>query len=59
MAVPKKKTSKAKGRKRRAHYKANAAALVNCENCGDKKRPHYVCPHCGFYRGKKIIATTE
>ncbi len=59
MAVPKKKTSKSKARKRRAHYKAKAPQLVACQNCGEKKRPHYACPHCGFYRGKKVVGVSE
>ncbi|MBC8526175.1 MAG: 50S ribosomal protein L32, partial [Candidatus Cloacimonetes bacterium] len=30
-----------------------------CPNCGETMRPHFVCPHCGFYRGKKIISVSE
>ncbi|MBS3740534.1 MAG: 50S ribosomal protein L32 [Candidatus Cloacimonetes bacterium] len=59
MAVPKKKTSKSKSRKRRAHYKANAPKLTLCQNCGERKRPHYACPNCGFYKGKKVVSVSE
>ncbi|MEA2103786.1 MAG: 50S ribosomal protein L32 [Candidatus Cloacimonadota bacterium] len=59
MAVPKKKTSKSKSRKRRTHYKAKVEPMTICSNCGEKMRPHFVCPHCGFYRGKKIISVSE
>lgn len=59
MAVPKKKTSKSRSRKRRTHYKAHVEAIVKCSNCGEPKRPHFACPYCGFYRGKKIISISE
>jgi large subunit ribosomal protein L32 len=59
MAVPKKKTSKARSRKRGTHYKASIEATIKCPNCGEQMRPHFVCPHCGFYRGKKIISVSE
>jgi large subunit ribosomal protein L32 len=29
--------------------------LVNCTNCGEKHRPHHVCPNCGHYAGKEIV----
>lgn len=59
MAVPKRKTSKMKGRLRRTHYTAAAPAVVKCENCGEPKRPHHVCPACGMYRGRQIVEVTE
>lgn len=59
MAVPKKKMSKSKSRKRRTHYKAKVESISECPNCGEKKRPHFACPHCGFYKGKKVVSVTE
>jgi len=59
MAVPKQKRSKSKGRKRRTHYKAKVEPIVKCNNCGETMRPHFTCPHCGFYRGKKVITVSE
>lgn len=29
--------------------------LVKCENCGQFKLPHLVCPFCGYYKGEKIL----
>lgn len=55
MAVPKKRTSKQRKRKRRTHYKAEAVATQTCPKCGDPKRPHRVCPSCGFYRGEAVL----
>jgi large subunit ribosomal protein L32 len=55
MAVPKRRTSKSKKRKRRNHYRAPAIALQACPRCGDMRRPHHVCPNCGYYGGVKRL----
>mgnify|MGYP006285756841 FL=1 len=54
MAVPKKRTSKTRKRKRRTHKKLSAPNLVECSNCHEKILPHHVCPDCGHYDGKKV-----
>ena len=55
MAVPKKRTSKQRKRKRRTHFKAAAPTVQSCPNCGDPKAPHRVCPSCGFYREEAVF----
>jgi len=56
MAVPKKKTSKAKGRSRRAaNWKLGAPARSLCPNCSSAKLPHVVCPTCGWYAGRQAV----
>lgn len=30
-----------------------------CPECREHKAPHRVCPHCGFYKGRKIIDVAE
>ena len=55
MAVPKKRVSKQRKRKRRTHYKAEAPAVGSCPRCGDPKRPHHVCPSCGYYKGEAVL----
>ena len=55
MAVPKRRTSKSKKRKRRTHYKAVAPTLNPCPKCGEPRRPHVVCGNCGYYAGKKVL----
>ncbi len=55
MAVPKKKTSKAKRNMRRSHHALTIPNLAVCPECGEKKRSHVVCPHCGMYKGRQII----
>jgi large subunit ribosomal protein L32 len=57
MAVPKRKVSKTKKRKRRTHWKVDAPGLVKCPKCDELMTPHRVCPHCGFYSGRKVIET--
>ena len=56
MAVPKKKTSKAKTRARRAsNWSLNAPARSTCPQCGQVKVPHRVCGECGHYGGRQVI----
>lgn len=55
MAVPKKRTSKQRKRKRRTHYKAEAPSTQSCPRCGDPKLPHRVCMACGYYRGEAVL----
>jgi large subunit ribosomal protein L32 len=59
MAVPKKRHSCSKVKRRRMHYYLETKELVKCENCGKEKLPHTVCPFCGFYKGKKILEITK
>lgn len=55
MAVPKRKTSSSKSRKRRAHYKLEALAASLCPQCNEKMYPHRACPHCGYYKGRPFM----
>ncbi|MFX1266238.1 MAG: 50S ribosomal protein L32 [Promethearchaeota archaeon] len=55
MAVPKRRTSKARKRKRRTHFKAKANSTQACPRCGDPKLPHRVCPTCGYYKDTEVV----
>ncbi len=55
MAVPKKKVSKSRGRKRRTHQKVAMPTYTTCPECKEAKLPHAACPACGVYRGRNII----
>ena len=56
MAVPFRRTSKTKKRKRRTHFKLNVPGMVICPNCGEMKLSHRVCKECGHYAGKEVKA---
>ena len=55
MAVPKRRTSKARKRKRRSHMSANAPTVAPCSQCGTVRPTHVVCPTCGFYMGRTVV----
>lgn len=61
MSHPKHRHSKARGRLRRTHYKAEPISSTKCDKCGQPKRPHHVCEACGFYNGVQVkrIETLE
>ncbi|MCL1945458.1 MAG: 50S ribosomal protein L32 [Firmicutes bacterium] len=55
MAVPKRKLSKSRSRKRYAHYTTAAPALSTCSHCHELKMNHRVCLACGYYNGIQRI----
>ena len=40
--------------KRRSTQRIVLPQLISCSNCHQPTRPHVTCPHCGFYKGKKV-----
>lgn len=56
MAVPKRKLSRARTRRRRASsWKVEAPGRSTCPQCHQIKRPHVVCPNCGWYGGRQAV----
>ncbi|MFH1550304.1 MAG: 50S ribosomal protein L32 [Planctomycetota bacterium] len=55
MPNPKRRHSKSRKNKRRAHDALGAPILSDCPRCGQRKLPHTVCENCGYYRGESII----
>ncbi|MHB8806377.1 MAG: 50S ribosomal protein L32 [Anaerolineaceae bacterium] len=53
--LPKRKLSKGRRDRRRAHDALQVKTLVKCSNCGEMRLPHTVCPSCGFYKGREIV----
>ena len=47
MATQRRKTSKARSAQRRSHDALSVMPVGVCKACGEKKRPHHVCPACG------------
>ena len=56
MAVPQRRISKTRKRLRRTHFKLSVSGLVTCPNCGAMIKAHHVCPKCGYYAGKAVLA---
>ena len=54
MAVPKRKTSKARRDKRRAQHGIEIASVNLCPTCHQPKRPHRMCANCGTYKGRTV-----
>lgn len=59
MALPKRKISKARGRKRRTHWKLSAPGLMECNQCHQPKLPHRACPNCGYYNNREVYFPKE
>ena len=55
MAVPKRRTSKARKRSRKANWKVALPGIVGCPQCHEAKLAHRVCKHCGYYDGKQVV----
>jgi len=70
MAVPKRRTSKARKRKRRTHDNLDQPNIPKsqktrppggrsgkffCTHCNQPKAPHVICANCGYYRGKAVV----
>ena len=60
MAVPKRKTPKAKRDMRRSpNMKKSLPGISICPQCHQPKLPHRESPTCNYYDGKEIVATEE
>jgi len=60
MAVPKRRVSKTRRDKRRSSvWKLEAPTLEKCSQCGEWKRPHRLCPECGYYNGRQVVVKED
>ena len=57
--LPKRKISKGRRDRRRAHDALKARNLTTCTNCGSMRLPHTVCPECGFYKGREVLEVSK
>lgn len=55
MALPKKKTAKARQGKRRSHMALRLPAIDYCPQCHSPKLAHHVCLTCGSYAGRQVL----
>ncbi len=58
MANPKRRHSKARKNKRRAHDHLTGPTLSECPHCHEMKLPHRACPRCGYYKGREVMAAS-
>ncbi len=56
--LPKKKTSKSRQGRRRAHLSIGVPNLIVCSQCRSPKPSHQACPVCGTYRGREVLNVT-
>lgn len=59
MPNPKRRHSKARRDRRRAHDALSNPPSSTCPNCGEVKLPHRVCRHCGMYKDREVIEGKE
>ena len=52
---PKRKHSKGRTHRRRAHDALVLNGLIECPTCHAMRLPHTVCPSCGSYKGEKVL----
>lgn len=57
--LPKRKHSKGRRDRRRAHDALQAVNLVQCSQCGEMRLPHTVCPNCGHYQGREVVSVDK
>jgi large subunit ribosomal protein L32 len=55
MPNPKRRHSKARTSKRRAHDFLTVPSTTTCPQCSEPKLPHRVCMNCGHYRDREVI----
>ena len=59
MPNPKRRHSKGRRDRRRAHDALARLSLSQCPNCHQPKPPHRVCPSCGYYKGSAVMEVKE
>jgi len=59
MPNPKRRHSKARRGKRRAHDFLQVVNPGVCPQCLEPKAPHQACPKCGFYKGRQVMEGEE
>ncbi|HEY6041854.1 MAG TPA: 50S ribosomal protein L32 [Anaerolineae bacterium] len=53
--LPKRKLSKGRTARRRAHLAMRQQNLTECPQCHKLRLPHTVCPNCGYYGSQQVV----
>lgn len=60
MAVPKRKMSRSRTRRRKAQWlRTSPATVASCPRCKSATRPHTVCGTCGYYGGREVVRAED
>ena len=59
MGLPKKRTSKQKRDQRRANWKLTPVNVTRCSKCQEPVQSHRICPSCGNYGDRQVIAVAS
>ena len=55
MAVPKRKTSKARRDKRRSHQRIKSVNIIEDKKSGEFRLSHHIDLKTGFYKGRQVF----
>ena len=56
MPNPRRRRSRTRQGMNRAHKNLAAVQSVPCPNCSEPKLPHRLCPSCGQYKDRTLVA---
>jgi large subunit ribosomal protein L32 len=59
LANPTHRHTKSRRDKRRANWKGQVPNLSLCPDCNELKLSFRVCPNCGSYNGRRVLAIVE
>ena len=59
MALPKRRHTHSRTRKRRSHDALTPASVSSCPKCGEPKISHRLCGGCGTYNDRTVIKFEE
>jgi large subunit ribosomal protein L32 len=59
MPNPKRRHSKGRRDRRRAHDHLATVSFAECPNCRERRLPHRACPHCGYYKERQVVEVAE
>lgn len=55
MPNPKRRHSRSRTGKRRAHDHLVVQSASICPQCGEATVPHRACRACGYYKGREVV----
>jgi large subunit ribosomal protein L32 len=59
MAVPKRRQTNSRQGMRRSHDRKKPKQLHYCTQCSTSIPSHVVCPKCGYYMGRVLVAMED